>query len=102
MKDYLKDSLGAPAEALGIKVVYLNLETPETFITDVMTIGQIFGDSKQAEEITSYYQQSVSSVTDPLTNLMPTDKPGVLLLQYTSKGGRWRSMCRPNNGCRPI
>ena len=87
MKDYLKDSLGAPAEALGIKVVYLNLETPETFITDVMTIGQIFGDSKRAEEITSYYQQSVSSVTDPLKNLMPTDKPGVLLLQYTSKGG---------------
>jgi len=61
MKDYLKDSLGAPVEALGIKVVYLNLETPETFITDVMTIGQIFGDSKRAEEITSYYQQSVSS-----------------------------------------
>jgi len=33
LKDYLKDSLGTPLEALGIKVVYLNLETPETFIT---------------------------------------------------------------------
>lgn len=87
LKDFLKDSLGTPLEALGIKVVYLNLETPETFNTDVRTIGQIFGNSQRADEIVAYYASSVAAVTTPLKDLKEADRPSVLLMQYSAKGG---------------
>lgn len=87
VKDYLKDSLGTPLETLGIKVVYLNLETPETFYRDVKTIGQIFGDSARADELVAYYQRKVAGDTDALKDLKDSDRPSVLLLQYSAKGG---------------
>ncbi len=87
LKDYLKDSLGAPLEALGIKVVYLNLETTDTFSRDVRTIGAIFGDTARAESIVAYYEKSVAAVTDPLKGLKDADRPNALLLQYSNKGG---------------
>lgn len=87
LKDYLKDSLGAPLEALGIKVVYLNLETTDTFARDVRTIGAIFGDTARAESIVAYYEKSVAAVTDPLKGLKDADRPNALLLQYSNKGG---------------
>lgn len=87
MKDYLKDSLGTPLETLGIQVVYLNLETPETFFRDVKTIGQIFGDPARADDLVAYYLKKVAGVTDALKNLKDSDRPSVLLLQYSAKGG---------------
>ena len=87
LKDYLKDSMGAPLEALGIKVVYLNLETTDTFNRDVRTIGQLFGDSERADAIVAYYEGAVNAVTGPLQNLNDADRPGTLLLEYSDKGG---------------
>jgi len=87
LKDYLKDSMGAPLEALGIKVVYLNLETTDTFNRDVRTIGQLFGDSERADAIVAYYEGAVKAVTGPLQNLKDADRPGTLLLEYSDKGG---------------
>ncbi len=87
LKDYLKDSLGAPLETLGFKVVYLNLETTDTFMRDVRTIGQIFGNSARAEAIVSYYESTVKSVTEPLQNLSDANRPSALLLEYSNKGG---------------
>ena len=36
LKSYLAESLGSPLETLGIPVVYLNLETPEQYSTDLL------------------------------------------------------------------
>jgi len=86
LKDYLKDTIGTPLEALGIKVVYLNLETTDNFIRDVRTIGQIFGNSTRAEEIAAYYEGAVKAVTDPLQGLADAKRPNALLLEYSDKG----------------
>ena len=101
LKDYLKDSLGAPLEALGIKVIYLNLETTDTFARDVRTIGQIFGNPSRAETIVAYYEKSVAAVTDPLQRperCRPPQCPVAAVLQQRRHGG---FQCSPSrNGCK--
>jgi iron complex transport system substrate-binding protein len=87
MKSFLQDTLGKTVEALGIKVVYLNLETIDQFYKDVRTIGQIFGDSAKAEELVSLYQNNDKVISAALAGVADADKPSVLLLQYSNKGG---------------
>ena len=83
LKSSMKEKLGDPLEAIGIKVVYLDLETPETFYQDLQTIGALFGDSQRADEITAFYQGRVSQVTKGLKDLKPEDKQTVLVLQHS-------------------
>ena len=63
LKSSMKEKLGDPLEAIGIKVIYLDLETPDTFYQDLQTIGALFGNSQRADEITAFYQDRVSQVT---------------------------------------
>jgi iron complex transport system substrate-binding protein len=85
LKSSMKEKLGDPLETIGIKVVYLDLETPDIFYQDLQTIGALFGNSKRADELTAYYQAKVSAITDTLASLSPEDKPGVLLLQHSKE-----------------
>ena len=87
LKSFLKDSLGDPIEKLGIKVVYLNLETPEAIVKDLRTLGQIFGNPAKAEEVVSLIDQNSTRVTDVTSKLTDDQKPTVLMLQYSNKGG---------------
>lgn len=86
-KTYNKEKLGAAVEALGVKVVYLDLESTEKFYQDIRTLGQIFGNDTRAEEIVALYQSNETRIADALKGLAETDKPSVLLLQYSNKGG---------------
>lgn len=87
LKDVVKDSIGDTLETMGLKVIYVNLETPEKFIEDVKVLGQVFGDPTRAEEIAAYYQTSVTKVSDALKDVKPENQPKALLLQYSTKGG---------------
>jgi iron complex transport system substrate-binding protein len=86
MKTYMQEKLGTPLDTLGIKVVYLDLETPEQFFKDIRTIGKIFGNSARAEELVTLYQTNDAKIADALKGLTDTDKPSVLMLQYSKKG----------------
>jgi iron complex transport system substrate-binding protein len=83
LKSSQKEKLGDPLEAIGIKVVYLDLETPDTFYQDLQTIGALFGNSQRADEITTFYQGRVNQVSKTLKDLKPEDKQGLLLLQHS-------------------
>jgi iron complex transport system substrate-binding protein len=83
LKSSMKENLGDSLEAIGIKVIYLDLETPDAFYKDVQTIGAMFGNSPRAEEIIAFYQERVSAVTDALKDLSAEEKTGVLLLQHS-------------------
>jgi iron complex transport system substrate-binding protein len=87
MKTYMQEKLGTPLEALGIKVVYLDLETPEKFYSDLRTIGQVLGNSARAEELVTIYQKNDRTISDALVGLSETEKPSVLMLQYSNTGG---------------
>jgi iron complex transport system substrate-binding protein len=87
LKCFMADSLGATIEALGITVVYVDLETPEQYVRDVQILGQILGQEARAHEILDYYQAQQERITQVTSNLAPDDHPSVLLLQYSSRGG---------------
>ncbi len=87
LKSYMKDPLGDSLEQLGIPVVYLDLETPEQYARDLKTLGQLMDNPKRAQAIWDYYSDVLARVTQGTEDLDDVDKPRVLLLQYTDKGG---------------
>lgn len=87
MKAYLKEQLGDQIEKLGIKVVYLDLETPEQINKDIQTLGQIFGNKTRADQLNTLYDQAKTKVTDVTGGIADEAKPSVLVLMYSDKGG---------------
>lgn len=86
LKTYMKDSLGDSLEAIGIPVIYLNLETPNQFYADLRTIGQVLGNSDRAEELVALYQATDGSVKEIVAGIVEAERPSVLLLQYSKDG----------------
>ena len=87
LKSYLAESLGSPLETLGMPVVYLNLETPEQYSTDLATLGQVFQNEERAAELIDYYNATVSKVASATAGMDEAEKPRVLLLYYSEKEG---------------
>lgn len=83
LKSSMKEKLGDLLEQLGIKVVYVDLETPDQFYRDVRVLGALLDNTARAEEIVSYYEGRVSTVTDALKDLTPEEKYPILLLQHS-------------------
>jgi iron complex transport system substrate-binding protein len=87
MKSYLADSLGEPIEALGLPILYFDLETPEQFYTDVRTMGALLGNSSRAEDVVAFYEDRVAAVVRAAGELADQERPEVLVLQYSDRGG---------------
>lgn len=87
LKSLMAEQLGAPLEQVGIPVVYVDLETPEQYIRDITTMGQLLGNPTRAQEILDFYQQRVDQISQAMAGLSDEQKPRVLLLQYSDKGG---------------
>jgi iron complex transport system substrate-binding protein len=83
MKSYLAETLGEPLELLQFPVVYVDLETPEQFFRDLATLGQLLGNEARAREIEDYYQARIDRIAQRVSE---ADRPGVLVLQYSSSG----------------
>ncbi len=87
LKTYMREKLGEPLEELGIPVVYLDLETPEIYVSDIGILGRIFGNPERAQEIQDFYRGATNSITDFTKNLSTGETSSVLLLQYSVSGG---------------
>jgi iron complex transport system substrate-binding protein len=85
MKSFMAEQLGEPLEILNIPVVYLDLETPEAFYEDVLTLGAVFDAKSRAEEIVSYYQERATRVEELVANA--ESAPDVLILQHSDRDG---------------
>lgn len=88
--------IGQALEQLKIPVVYVDLETPEQYTRDLAILGQVMGMPERAKEIDAYYKAQVERVTAQIKNLKETDKPRVLLLQYSERGGTVAFSIPPN------
>ena len=86
MKGTTEDERCTVLEEFGIKVIYLGLETPDLFMQDIKNIGLALGNSQRAEEITSYYQEKLNGIQN-IISLQAEEKPDVLLLEYSDRGG---------------
>ncbi|MGB9890438.1 MAG: ABC transporter substrate-binding protein, partial [Anaerolineae bacterium] len=87
LKSYLREKLGAPIEALGIPVFYVSLETPEQYFTELRALGHLLGNDARAEEVISFYQERVERVRQRVADIPDDQKPRVLILQHSAKGG---------------
>jgi iron complex transport system substrate-binding protein len=65
----------------------LNLETPAFFYEDIRALGKVLNSPERAEEIISYYQKIETEVSELLADLPETQRPSVLVLQYSADGG---------------
>lgn len=87
LKSSNADTLGKPLEALGVKVVYVDFETPDQYARDLGTLGRLFGDDSKAQQLISYFQQQTNSVTTAVAGIEDAQKPRVLMLYYSNKNG---------------
>jgi iron complex transport system substrate-binding protein len=87
MKSSMAELLGEPLQQLSLPVLYLDLETPEAFYQDIQTLGQVFGKPERADEIIEFYQSRVSKIEQSLDGVAEDQKPTVLILEYSDKGG---------------
>ncbi len=87
LKNISLGKLGAALEEISIPVMGMNLETPEFFYEDIQALGKVFGNSDRADEIIAYYQQIEAQVAEMMSGLQDSERPRVLVLQYTEDGG---------------
>jgi iron complex transport system substrate-binding protein len=87
MKSSNERTLGQPLEAIGIKVVYVDFETPDQYSRDLTTLGELFADPARARTLIAYFQDQVSQVTSALSGISDAQKPRVLMLYYSAKNG---------------
>lgn len=85
MKTYMKETMGPTLDALGIKVLYVDMETPDSFYADLRNLGAVLGNPTRAEELVVYYQGYVEAITAKTAALTDAEKPSVLLLQQSNK-----------------
>lgn len=88
--------IGQALEQVKIPVVYVDLETPEQYTRDLAILGQVMGVPERAKEIDAYYKAQVERVATQTKNLKDADKPRVLLLQYSERGGTVAFSIPPN------
>lgn len=62
MKSSMKKSLGPSLDTLGIKQLYLNLETPQDYFNDIVALGDFLGAKARADEVVAYYKKSLAAL----------------------------------------
>jgi iron complex transport system substrate-binding protein len=87
VKNISLGKLGAALEEISIPVMGLNLETPAFFYEDIRALGKVFGNSERAEEIIAYYQDIEAQISEMMNGLQDSERPSVLVLQYSEDGG---------------
>ena len=87
MKGVVTDGLSKTLAEVNIPSMFLALETPEQFYQDIANLGKVLGEPQRAAEIVTYYQQRVDRIRERTANIAEDQKPRVVLLEYTDRGG---------------
>lgn len=87
VKDYMYQRLGAPLAKLGIPVLALSLETADSFQEEIELLGKVLGMENRGAEIIAVYRERIRRIEERLSALRESDRPGVLLLYYSARGG---------------
>lgn len=87
VKDFLFSKYDKEFQKVGIPVIYLNLESPEAWETDLAILGQIFGNHERAEELQRLFKEYTMNVTSPLEGLKQDELKRSLILYYSEKDG---------------
>jgi iron complex transport system substrate-binding protein len=81
-KAAMRSQIGAGLDALGIKSLYLNLESPEDYYTELLVLGSVLGDPARGAELVAYYKDVVARAAAAASPVTGTGgSPRVLVLQ---------------------
>jgi len=84
LKSSVKAQLGDALERFGIRVLYLDLESPEKFSADVQTLGRLFQQPERAHFIQDWYRARVQAVARATA---AAEKTPVLVVRYCAEDG---------------
>ncbi len=87
LKGSMAKKLGTAIEGLDVPVMYLSSETPEEFYQDLERFGSLFQNEARAQEVIAYYKEHLERITTAVKDVPEGQKPSVLFLQYSTKGG---------------
>lgn len=87
-------NVGESLTAIGIPVVYVDLETPEQYSRDLMTLGAVLGAPERAAALVAYFEDVVSRVAAAVAG---AERPRVLLVNYDVRGGEIAFRVPPDN-----
>jgi len=89
-KAAMRSQIGAALDALGIKSLYLNLESPEDYYTELVDLGRILGNQGRGTELVAYYKDVVARAAEATGSPAAGTgiKPRVLVIQ--SAGGAYQ------------
>ena len=85
MKDFLFSKYDQEFQKMGVPVVYMNLESPEGWDRDLITLGQVFENSEKAEELKKAFHNRINRVTEAVKPA--EEKAQALILYYSEKDG---------------
>jgi len=88
LKSAMKASLGKGLESLGLRTLYLDLETPEDYYRDLASLGAAFGETERAAALADYYR---GAVADAERRAAGAARPRVLLVQAAAGAGLWEA-----------
>ena len=89
LKSFLAGDYQQPLEELGVPTVFLNLETPEQYNRDILTLGTMLGQAERAQSIVDYYNTAVAGISDKVAGLGDEEKPAVLVIYYKESDGSY-------------
>jgi iron complex transport system substrate-binding protein len=80
----MKAQLGPGFDALGIKALYMNFESPEDYYAELATLGKLFGEEPRAAELVAYYRDAVERTGKAIRG--NASRPRLLILQAAGGG----------------
>jgi len=87
MKSYMQRKLGNSLETLGIPVLYFDFETPDQYERDIRALGHLMENDERSEDIIAFYRDRVRRVEERVKSIAEQEKPRVLFLYYSERGG---------------
>jgi len=87
MKRFMASTLEEPLAQLGIRTLYVDLETPEQYARDLAMLGEVLGQPARGQELVARYQREVDNVQAQLGDLPDDARPRTLLLYYSDRSG---------------
>ena len=91
------DSIGKLLEPFGIPVFVMDLETPESWKSEIVQLGKLLGDEQTPQRIIGAFEKRQNAVSSKVGMLSEKEKPGVLMMQVASSDGLTSFSVSPEN-----
>jgi iron complex transport system substrate-binding protein len=80
-KAAMRSQIGSGLDTLGIKSLYLNLESPEDYYAELLVLGSVLGDPARGSELVAYYKDVVARADAAASQAGAGNRPRVLVIQ---------------------